>query len=337
MKTLIFALMAAVLLLPTAVKAAGKSSARSAHAAEADIAMAGQKAKVLLRESIIVKSKTVRLGDIFTHAGVKADIPIAYAPEPGKRAVFDARWLYRVARTYGLDWRPLGVQDQIVVERESQVIARGEIEDNILAALVEFGADKSMVVNLSNRMLRLYVPANTLATVGVEDVSYEPKTGRFTAIVMAPANDPRAPRHRITGRLHKMTDVPVLTRRVFGKEVISKRDIKWIRVRSDRIRRDVIVNADDLIGMAAKRGLRPGRPLRTSFVQRPILVAKGSLVTIYLKTPQMTLTTRGKALDNGSDGDTVRINNTRSNKIIEAEVTGMGKVSVLSAGMAMIN
>ncbi len=337
MKKLIFALMTAALLMPTTAKAAGKYSARSARAAKAAIEAAGANAKVLLRESVTVKRKIVRLGDVFTHTGKKADIRIAYAPEPGKRAVFDARWLYRVARAYGLDWRPMGVQDQIVVERESQVITRGEIEDNILAALVEYGADPSMIVELSNRMLRLYVPANTLATVGVEDVAYEPRTGRFTAIVMAPANDLRAPRHRITGRLHKMTDVPVLTRRMLGKEVISKRDIKWIRMRSDRLRRDVIVNADDLIGMAAKRGLRPGVPLQTSFVQRPILVAKGSLVTIYLKAPKMTLTARGKALENGSDGDTVRIANTRSNTIIEAEVTGMGKVSVLSVGLTAMN
>ena len=51
----------------------------------------------------------------------------------------------------------------------------------------------------------------------------------------------------------------------------------------------------------------------------------------------MTLTTRGKALENGSDGDTVRITNTRSNKIIKAEVTGIGKVSVLSTGQTMMN
>jgi flagella basal body P-ring formation protein FlgA len=102
MKKLIFTLVAAALLMPTGAMAAGKSSARSARAAKAEIEVAGRKAKVLLRESVTVKSKMVLLGDIFTHTGENADIPIAYAPEPGKRAIFDARWLYRVARTYGL-------------------------------------------------------------------------------------------------------------------------------------------------------------------------------------------------------------------------------------------
>ena len=337
MKTLIFTLMTATLMLPAALEAAESFSANSTRVANDRTKFTDDNSKILLHESVKVRNRMVRLGDVFTSTGNKADIAIAYAPKPGKRAIFDARWLLRVARTYRLDWRPIGIEDQIVVERDSLIIAREEIEDSILSSLIQNGADKSMILELSNRMVRLYVPANTIAKVGVADTSYDPRTGRFTAIVMAPANDPRAIRHRITGRLHKMTEVPVLNRRIMGKEIISKHDIKWIRVRSDRIRRDTIIKANNLIGMAAKRGLKPGGPLNASVVQRPVLVAKGSLVTVSLKAPKMVLTTRGKALQNGSDGETVRIINIRSNTIIEAEVTGMGKVSVLSNGMTAIN
>ncbi|MBC8337888.1 MAG: flagellar basal body P-ring formation protein FlgA [Rhodospirillales bacterium] len=336
MRTFILALTAVALLLPS-MPAMGAEKV-SARTADKGIEVKPGTFKVLLRESATVKNKMIYLDDVFANAGEdKAGIVIAYAPDPGKRAVFDARWLYRVARTYGLDWRPMGVQDQIVVERKSQVITRDEIEDAILAALAKQGAEASMTLQLSNRMMRLYVPAGVLATVGVDDAAYEPRTGRFTAIITAPANDPRAQRHRVTGRAHKMTEVPVLNRRVLAKEVITKRDIKWLRVRSDRLRRDAIVDAENLIGMAAKRGLRQGRALHASSVQRPILVAKGSLVTINLRVPKMTLTSQGKALENGSDGDIVRIANTRSNKVIEAEVTGMGKVSVLPTGFTVMN
>ena len=117
--------------------------------------------KVVLRESVVVKSKLVRLGDLFSNTGAKADITVAYAPAPGKRALFDARWLSRVARAYGLDWRPLGPQDQIMVERESQIITRAEIEDSIHAALISQGAERSMTVELSNRLLRLYVASGS--------------------------------------------------------------------------------------------------------------------------------------------------------------------------------
>jgi flagella basal body P-ring formation protein FlgA len=78
-------------------------------------------------------------------------------------------------------------------------------------------------------------------------------------------------------------------------------------------------------------------PIQTSAIQRPILVAKGSLVTIILRTPKMTLTAQGKALDNGADGDTVRITNSQSKKVIEAEVTGTARVAVVPSGSMAMN
>ena len=331
MKKLLIVLIAAVVLTPVAGLGAeppAKPEARpEVHKND----------KVVLRESVVVKSKLVRLGDLFSNTGAKADITVAYAPAPGKRALFDARWLSRVARAYGLDWRPLGLQDQIMVERESQIITRAEIEDSIHAALISQGAERSMTVELSNRLLRLYVASGSLATVGVEDVAYEPRTGRFTAIVVAPARDPRATRTRVTDRLVKITEVPVLNRRMLRNEVITKGDIKWIKVRADRLRRGTITDSNELIGMAVKRGAKAGLPLQAGAIQRPILVAKGSLVTIILKAPKMILTAQGKALDNGADGDTVRITNTQSKKVIEAEVTGMGRVAVLPTGFVAMN
>ena len=40
-----------------------------------------------------------------------------------------------------------------------------------------------------------------------------------------------------------------------------------------------------------------------------------------LDRPGMSLSARGKALDNGSEGDTVRIANAQSSNIVEARVT----------------
>lgn len=328
MKKLVFALLTAGLLLPTASAAGGESIALSRSAGQA---------KVVLRESVSVKSKLVRLNDLFSGTGEKADIAVAYAPVPGKRAIFDSRWLYRVARAYGLNWRPLGLQDQIVVERESQMITREEIEDSIRVALIDRGADPNTKVELSNRMMRLYVASDVAASVGVEDVSYEPRTGRFTAILVAPAGDPGATRTRVTGRLHRETDVPVPARRIQANEVITERDIKWVKVRQNRLPRGVIVDINELIGKSPKRWLRAGIPVRAANVQPPILVPKGSLVTIYLKVPRMMLTAQGKALENGSDGDVIRINNTQSNKVIEAKVTGVAKVAVLPPGKIVMN
>lgn len=293
--------------------------------------------QVILRGHVVVNSDLVLLGDIFTGAGDKADTPVAYTPAPGKRAVFDARWLSRVARAHGLNWRPTGIRDRTVVKRESFVIGRQEIEDVILAALIDRGANPGLEVELSNRMLRLHVAGDATATIAVEDAVFEPRTKRFTAIIVAPADDPSAKRIRVTGRLIKVSDVPVLARRVMSGEIIGEGDIEWIKVRSSRLQRDIILDAGDLVGKSAKRGLRAGKPVRASEVRRPLLVTKSSLVTIILRAPSLLLMSQGRALEHGSDGDTIRVINTQSNKVIEAMVIGPGRVTVRTLDTVALN
>lgn len=306
--------------------------ALSVLAPPAAAAPAAEAAPVTLRQSVTVSGKLVRLGDLFVPAGDKAEAAVAYAPAPGKRAIFDARWLYRVARAYGLNWRPLSIHEKAVVARESIVIGRREIADHILAALVDKGVDADMQVELSNRMLRIHVPSDSTATVVVEDVAYDARTRRFIAIVAAPAGDPAARRIRVTGRVHRVIDVPVLTRRVLAGEVIRVRDVKRIAMRSDRLQRDTIQDPGALIGKSPRRGLRAGVPVRVSDVRLPVLVPRRSLVTITYRVRSMTLIAQGRALEDGGAGDTVRVANTQSNTVVQAVVTGANRVSVQPAG-----
>ena len=314
-----------------------KTAIMLALLAAAPAAGAEPDGQVVLRGHVVVNSDFILLGDIFTGAGDKAETPVAYTPAPGKRAVFDARWLSRVARAYGLNWRPAGIRDQTIVKRESFVIGREEIEDVILAALIDKGVEPGLNVELSNRILRLHVAGDSTATVAVEDTVYEPRTKRFTAIIVAPADDPSAKRIRVTGRLIEVSDVPVLARRVMSGELIGKGDIEWIKVRSTRLQRDIILDAGDLVGKSPKRGLRAGRPVRASEVRRPLLVSKSSLVTIVLQAPSMLLTSQGRALEQGSDGDTIRVVNTQSNKVIEAQIIGHGRVAVRTLDAVAMN
>ena len=309
-------------------------------------AFAGQKAAapefedqapVVLQESIRLDGKIVHLGDLFKNVGDKANIAVAYTPAPGKRTVFDARWLNRIARTHRLKWRPLSRYDRVVVERTSTVINRDQIAEEVLMALLDQGADPDMEVEFSNRMLRLHVAGEDIAVVGVEDSILDPRTNRFSAIIHAPAGDPGAKRIRVTGRVHGTNEVPVPIRRILSGEIIRKDDIKWIKVRSRRLQNDVILNDLDLIGKAPRRGLRSGQPVRTNMVRRPIMVKKGSLVTISLIVPKMTLTAQGKAISDGSEGDIIQITNTQSNTIVDAEVIGTGRVAVRPATQLAMN
>ena len=80
--------------------------------------------------------------------------------------------------------------------------------------------------------------------------------------------------------------------------------------------------------MSARRTLAPHTPLSSSEIEKPTIVGKGSLVTITLRTRTMFLTVKGKAMDSGAMGETIRVQNTKSRLIIDATVNGPDAVVV---------
>lgn len=304
----------------------------AAAASQSQAAPTSPEQPVLRRDTVVVNSDMIRLGDLFEGAGDKAETPVAYAPSPGRRALFDARWLFRVAQGYGLDWRPASLHEKVTVERDSTIVDRQDIEQHILHALANEGVNIDQAsVRLSNPMLQLHMPADANPDLRIEDITYDPRRGRFAALVNVSAEGASDQRMRVTGQLQETVEVPVLARRVAPGEVISANDVRWIEQHSRAIRRNTVTNADDLIGRTPKRAVRPGVPINLTDVQAPVAVGKGDLVTIVFETPQMQLTARGQALEDGSRGEAIRVTNVHSRQIIEAMVRGPGTVIVGSA------
>jgi len=83
----------------------------------------------------------------------------------------------------------------------------------------------------------------------------------------------------------------------------------------------------DLVGMQARRYLRAGETVRLEDVRRPVLVFKGTTVTMIFEAPGIVLTATGKAMSEGGMGETVTVQNPASYRQISAVVTGPGQVS----------
>ena len=284
--------------------------------------------EVKLRSSIIVEDKYITLSDLFGLPGEKGATPIAYAPAPGQRSTLDAKWLYRVARAHKIRWRPLSLKTKLIVERASQQVFLDDLKTILLAGLREKGAGDDIELSMTGRTLAIHLPTNVEPTIGLDNLLYNPKSGRFVATVAAPADDPAAKRHRITGRVHPMISIPVVGKRLRRGDIVKKHHITWTSIRESSVRRDTILHEEDLVGMAAKRIVKEHAPIRLSYVQRPVLVRKNGLVTIHLASRSMTLTAQGQAMQDGSKGEIVQVKNIQSKKVIEAVVTHAGKVRV---------
>lgn len=291
-----------------------------------------------LRTSIMVDDDSVRLSDLFNGAGAHGDKVVAYAPAPGRKLVLEATWLYRVARAYRVRWRPASRFDRAVVERRSQVIGTEQIIETLTTALrAETDILDEVEIDLDNRLLQFFLPAEVPATVTSRSISYNSRTGRFSAVLTAPDDSAEAARFTVTGSAHKLVQVPTLAQRLYVDDIISERDLHWKSMRVNRLDPRTVLNASKIIGMSPRRPIIAGRAIMTTEIQPPTLVRRGKQVTIHLQTKRMRLSALGKSLQTGGMGDIVRVQNLDSGKTIEAVVSGPEQVTVTISGALALN
>ncbi len=286
---------------------------------------------VSLKEHVLVQSDVVRLGDLFYGLEERADTAIARAPEPGAKVELNARWLQALAQGYDLPWRPNSRLARVVVERASHVIDADLISALVAERIADGGRRSDISVVLDNPAVRLHLPADLEPSLTLVGFAHDAGSGRFRAQVGAPADAPSVQTF-ISGRAIELREVPVLRRNLDPGDTISRQDITWLRMRSDRLARNVVTAAEELVGMSPRRPVSAQQPLRADELREPVVVAKNSLVLVKLETDRMQLTAQGRALEDGTQGAAIRVMNTKSNAVINAVVVDSGTVRVPSAG-----
>ncbi|MFQ6017283.1 MAG: flagellar basal body P-ring formation chaperone FlgA [Kiloniellaceae bacterium] len=306
-------------------------------AANAAATQSGTDRPVILKSRAIVEDNVVKLQDLFDGLGERGATAIARAPAPGRPVEVDARWLAAVAQAHALPWRPSSRLDTVVIERASRIIETRRIEAEVLNALARRGVAGNVSLGLDNPALRIYLPSEAVPTLTITGLSHDPASGRFTAHLVAPAEGTPLAKATVTGRAVQMAEIPVLRRRMIPGEVIRRRDIDWISARADRLGRNAITDVADLLGKSPRRPIRAGDTVLAGEVREPIVVPKNSLVTIKLETPRMVLTAQGRALEQGAEGDVIRVVNTKSHKVISATVADPGMVRIRPADIGAAN
>lgn len=285
----------------------------------------------VLRNQVVVTGDVVHLSDIFDGIAEADDPVVAYAPAPGRRAVFDANWLARAAARNNLTWRPTSRLDRIVVERDTVTLGQLEIAD-ILRQTPEvqaLGDDVELV--LSNRNARIHLAAENPGDVAVDTVTVDPDNGRLSATLLVPGGTNRTGhRLNVAGRVYPVMQVPVPAATLRPGQPIRAKDLTWARVRTAKIRGNFATGFDELVGMAPRRPLTPDVPVRLSDLRSEDTIGRGASVTIVFQTPVMLLTASGRALDAGTRGEVIRVQNLHSGKTIDAKVVAPDRVSVLA-------
>ena len=291
-------------------------------------------AQVDLVASIQVEDDLVRLGDLFAGlAAPQAETPVARAPEPGESVELDASWLARVAQAYSVDWRPSSRFDSARLTRSAFLVDEAWLQGALLVETDLAGEAErgDFQLRLDSQVLPLALPAEAAGKVKIAGLAYDALNGRFQARIVDTASGRQRAWGLVTGQLVQMKQVPVIRSNMAPGDVISRADIAFVAMPGDRLGTNTVTEIEQILGLAARRGLRAGTPVRVNDLQQPVMVKKNSLVQLRYDTAYMQLSTQGRALDSGAAGEVVRVMNLRSKVIIQGTVSGDGMVRVTPA------
>jgi flagellar basal body P-ring formation protein FlgA len=213
-----------------------------------------------------------------------------------------------------------------------RALAEPAIEKVVLAALAERRVNVAgATLELAAVSARAAIPAS--ATLVVERLAYQPAGQRFSAVFGAAARNQPTQRFTVAGRLRQEIQMPVLNWRLQAGEVITAADLQWVSVPDRGLPANAVYEPQELIGRTPRRGLPAGAPVLAADLKRPVVVAKGALVTLILNTGSMRLTARGRALDEGGIGDVISVANAQSRTVVAGVVIANGQVAVDTIAM----
>ena len=287
-----------------------------------------------LRDSAVIMSDVVRIGDLVDNAGAASQIAIYRAPDLGTTGMLRTAQLIETLRAnqvIGVDTHNL---KEIAITRASRPLPAKDVEQQVAKALAHRGGlgdaeNLSLTFDRELRDIQLD-PAITGDMIPVATY-YDARSHRFDVLFDIASDASSTPaKLRFTGTAIETVQAAVLMRPMERSDVIKASDISIERRPKAEAGPDGM-SLDRAIGMQMRHTMRAGQALRTSDLAKADLVTRDQGITLIYEAPGIYLTGRGKALEAGTKGDTVNVMNLQSKRTVQGIVVGPGQVAIIAA------
>jgi flagella basal body P-ring formation protein FlgA len=284
----------------------------------------------LLRANVAVSSDVVRIGDFVDNAGSFARIAIYRAPDLGATGSLPTAQVLSALRAHQVIGVETGNIKEVTVTRLARTVQTKEIELAVAQALEHrggLGDAANITLTFSRDLQELHLDASNSGSMVATSTRYDPRGGRFD-VTFEIANDTGTPTKLcFAGTAIETVETAVLTRNVERAELLKSSDIVVERRPKSEVGTDP-ASRDSALGMQMRRPMHAGQPLRALDLAKPDLVQRDQAVTLIYQTAGIYLTTRGKALDSGTEGDVVSVLNPQSKRTVTGVVTGRSQVTI---------
>jgi flagella basal body P-ring formation protein FlgA len=285
----------------------------------------------VLRANVTVADDVVRIGDIIDNAGTAAQIAIYRAPDLGTTGSLPTAQILNALQAHqviGVDTRDIKA---VSITRASRPIEASEIRLQVARALEHrsgLGDAANLSLTFDRDVQDIQLEASSTGAIQPTAARYDPRSGRFD-VSFAVGNDNNAPpiKLRFTGTAIETVEAAILTRDVQRAEILKSSDVITERRPKVEVGGDAAAR-NHAVGMQMRKPLRAGQPLRTADIAKPDLVQRDDNVTLIFQSAGLYLTVRGKALDTGTEGDTVSVLNLQSKRTVSGVVIGRDQIAI---------
>jgi flagella basal body P-ring formation protein FlgA len=205
-----------------------------------------------------------------------------------------------------------------------------ELESSIKRSLIEQGAiqypDSETEVEIYAIKL---APNSEIITVNLNHIDKINKT--FSGTMQYSQRNKQLSKN-ISGKYREFLHVPVLNKIVKKGKVIEEDDIEFIRVNVLELKKNPLINQEDMVGKSPRSVIMPKNMISATEIIEPILVEKGKIISLNYNNNQVSIKMPVQAVESGSMGEVIKVKNLRSNAILNAVVSGESSVSASPNG-----
>jgi flagella basal body P-ring formation protein FlgA len=282
-----------------------------------------------LKPLVTVSSEIVRIGDLIDNAGPNAEVPVFRSPDLGHTGLVSTARILEAVRAHAVTEVETNGLAEVAVTRASRSFGVKEIEAHVLrAAEARLGHKDGLAVTFDRDVRTMHFEP-TAGDLQVVRFNYDPRSSRFdVAFDLPDAASRRRQPLRFSGSIIETVEVAVLAGALNRGVTIKASDVTLERRPMGDVAGVVLAGADQVIGMAVRRPMRPGQLVRQADLMKPELVARNETVTLIYEVPGITLTMRGRAMESGAEGDLINVVNLQSKRTIQGTVSGQGRVTV---------
>ncbi|MFH1537510.1 MAG: flagellar basal body P-ring formation chaperone FlgA [bacterium] len=301
---------------------------------------AGAAGRISLKPHSEVSGNALLLGKMATLEGFSeeeqsrlASLSLGAAPSPARNVKLNPGQVKSRLYNAGLDLDAyeLDIPPQVVVERTARVVTGEEIANAAVAFLeknfpTETKTFKVIVVGTPQDII---LPEGEVEFHPVLDV--RPERVGLSGFRMDVVQDGVVKRTvGLQNALDIEVEVVAATRKISAGETLTADDVVMKSARVSRLRGGALFDPGDVVGKRIRRFLSEGSAIPRNAVEMVPDVNIGDRVNLVVRSGFVEVTAQGKALEKGLRGDTIRVLNLNTKKILDAEIIDPGNVRVLT-------